>query len=124
MILPTAPVQDPTTESSQPTSYNSKYCTWTNYYVHSLGYTAISETGAGDIAQPQEEQPSNSGETNIRSRQAHPRSMWRAIVDALKSPVVGLTALARRVEAAHFRDSTETLETPALLGKSIIGLLN
>ena len=28
--------------------------------------------------------------------------------DALKNPVVGLTALARRVEAAHFPDSTAT----------------
>ena len=35
---------------------------------------------------------------------AEPRPTWRAIVDALKSPVVGLTALARRVEAAHFPD--------------------
>ena len=28
--------------------------------------------------------------------------------DALKNPVVGLTALARRVESAHFSDSTAT----------------
>ena len=41
-------------------------------------------------------------------QQAEPRPTWRAIVDALKSPVVGLTALARRVEAAHFPDPTAT----------------
>ena len=41
-------------------------------------------------------------------QQAEPRPTWRVIVDALKSPVVGLTALARRVEAAHFPDSTAT----------------
>ena len=56
-------------------------------------------------------------------RQAEPRPTWRAIVDVLKSPVVGLTALARRVEAAHFPDTTATRETPALPGKFIIGLL-
>ena len=53
-------------------------------------------------------------------RQAEPRPTWKAIVDVLKSPVVGLTALARRVEAAHFPDPTATRETPTLLGKSII----
>ena len=57
-------------------------------------------------------------------QQAEPRPTWRAIVDALKSPVVGLTALAKRVEAAHFPDPTATRETPALLCKSIISLLN
>ena len=41
-------------------------------------------------------------------QQAEPRPTWRAIVNALKSPVVGLTALARRVEAAHFPDATST----------------
>ena len=41
-------------------------------------------------------------------RQAEPRPTWRAIVDALKSSVVGLTALARRVEATHFPDPTST----------------
>ena len=40
--------------------------------------------------------------------QAEPRPTWRAIVNALKSPVVGLTALARRVEAAHFPDDMAT----------------
>ena len=41
-------------------------------------------------------------------QQAEPRPTWRAIVEALKSPVVGLTALARRLEAAHFPDPTST----------------
>lgn len=41
----------------------------------------------------------------------NPRPTWRIIVNALKSPVVGLTALARRVEAAHFPDSGLTGET-------------
>ena len=46
-------------------------------------------------------------------RQAEPRPTWRAIVDALKSPVVGLTALARRVEAAHFPDLTAARDVGA-----------
>ena len=46
-------------------------------------------------------------------RQAEPTPTWRAIVDALKSPVVGLTALARRVEAAHFPDPTATRDVVA-----------
>ena len=33
---------------------------------------------------------------------------WRVIVDALRSPVVNLPALAKRVEATHFPDSTST----------------
>ena len=41
-------------------------------------------------------------------RQAEPRPTWRVIVNALNSPVVNLTALARRVEAAHFPDPTAT----------------
>ena len=41
-------------------------------------------------------------------RQAEPRPTWRVIVDALKSPAVNLTALAERVEAAHFPDPTAT----------------
>ena len=35
-------------------------------------------------------------------RQAEPTPTWKAIVNALKSPIVNLTALAKRVEAAHF----------------------
>ena len=53
-------------------------------------------------------------------QQAEPRPTWRAIVDALKSPVVGLTALARRVETAHFPDPTATRDVVAgdSIGKS------
>ena len=54
-------------------------------------------------------------------QQAEPRPTWRSIVDALKSPVVGLTALARRVEAAHFPHPTATHELPAVFGESVIG---
>ena len=43
--------------------------------------------------------------------QAEPRPTWRVIVDALRSDAVGLTALARRVEKAHFPDLTATSET-------------
>ena len=46
-------------------------------------------------------------------QQAEPRPTWRAIVDALSSPVVGLTALARRVEAAHFPDPMATHDVVA-----------
>ena len=41
-------------------------------------------------------------------RRAEPRPTWRVIVDALRSPAVNLTALAERVEAAHFPDLTAT----------------
>ena len=52
-------------------------------------------------------------------QQAEPIPTWRVIVDALKNPVVGLTALARRVEAAHFPDSTATRDVvPETTGKS------
>ena len=34
-------------------------------------------------------------------RQTEPRPTWRVIVDALRSRIVNLTALAREVEAAH-----------------------
>ena len=37
-----------------------------------------------------------------------PTPTWRVIVNALRSPVVNLPALAKRVEAAHFPDSTST----------------
>ena len=36
------------------------------------------------------------------------RPTWRVLIDALKNPLVSLTALAGRVEAAHFPDSTAT----------------
>ena len=49
-------------------------------------------------------------------RQAEPRPTWRVIVDALRSPAVNLTALARRVEAAH--DLTATRDVvPETTGK-------
>ena len=41
-------------------------------------------------------------------KQAEPRPTWRAIVNALRSPSVALTALAKKLEAAHFPDSTST----------------
>ena len=53
-------------------------------------------------------------------RQAEPRPTWRAIVDALRSPLVNLTALAERVEAAHFPDNTATRPPPPATGESVI----
>ena len=50
-------------------------------------------------------------------QQAEPRPTWRAIVEALSSPVVGLTALARKVEVAHFPDPTRDVE-PETIGMS------
>ena len=53
-------------------------------------------------------------------RQVEPRPTWRVIVDALSSPAVNLTALARRVEAAHFPDPTATCDVvPETTGKSL-----
>ena len=52
-------------------------------------------------------------------RRAEPRPTWRVIVDALRSPVVNLTALAKRVEAAHFPDSTATQPPPPATGESV-----
>ena len=52
-------------------------------------------------------------------RQAEPRPTWRVIVDALKSPAVNLTALAERVEIAHFPDSTATRPSPPATGESV-----
>ena len=52
--------------------------------------------------------------------QAEPRPTWRVIVDALGSPVVNLTALAERVEAAHFPDRAATRDVvPETTGKSL-----
>ena len=42
----------------------------------------------------------------LRQEQTGPT--WRVIVDALRSPVVNLPALAKRVEAAHFPDAIPT----------------
>ena len=52
-------------------------------------------------------------------RQAEPRPTWRVIVDALRSPAVNLTALAERVEAAHFPDPTATRPPPPATGESV-----
>ena len=52
-------------------------------------------------------------------RQAEPRPTWRVIVDALGSPIVNLTALARRVEAAHFPDLMGTRPRPPATGESV-----
>ena len=53
-------------------------------------------------------------------RRAEPRPTWRVIVNALRSPIVNLTALARRVEAAHFSDLTATRDVvPETTGKSL-----
>ena len=52
-------------------------------------------------------------------RQAEPRPTWRVIVDALRSPVVNLTALAERVEAAHFSGPTATQPPPPATGESV-----
>ena len=50
--------------------------------------------------------------------QAEPRPTWRAIVEALRSPVVNLPALAKKLEAAHFPDSTSTRDVvPESIGK-------
>ena len=50
--------------------------------------------------------------------QVEPRPTWRVIVEALKSPIVDLPALARRVKAAHFPDTTArsdvVAETPGM----------
>ena len=52
-------------------------------------------------------------------RRAEPRPTWRVIVDALRSPIVNLTALAERVEAAHFPDNTATRPPPPATGESV-----
>ncbi|CAI8019116.1 hypothetical protein GBAR_LOCUS11514 [Geodia barretti] len=44
----------------------------------------------------------------VFTRQIQPRPTWRVIVEALRSPSVNLPALAARVEAVHFLDSTAT----------------
>ena len=52
--------------------------------------------------------------------QAEPRPTWRVIVGALRSPVVNLTALAERVEAAHFPDLTAARDVvPETTSKSL-----
>ena len=46
------------------------------------------------------------------------RPTWRVIVEALRSPTVGLPGLARRVEEAHFPDPTAARDVvPEPVGK-------
>ena len=52
-------------------------------------------------------------------RQAEPLPTWRAIVNALKSPTVNLTALAKKVEAAHFPDPTALRDPLTTSGESV-----
>ena len=52
-------------------------------------------------------------------RQAEPRPTWRVIVDALRSPIVNLTALAGKVEAAHFPDPMATRPPLPATGESV-----
>ena len=52
-------------------------------------------------------------------RRAEPRPTWRVIVDALRNPLVNLTTLAERVEAAHFPDLMATRPPPPATGQSV-----
>ena len=51
--------------------------------------------------------------------QSEPPPTWRTIVNALRSPIVNLTALAKRVEAAHFPDPTASRDPPTTSGESV-----
>ena len=51
-------------------------------------------------------------------RQTEPPPTWRALINALKSHIVNLTALAKRVEAAHFPDPTASCDPPNTSGES------
>ena len=57
-------------------------------------------------------------------RQTEPLPTWRAIVNALRSPIVNLTALAKRVEAAHFPDPTASRDPPTTSGESVTDVSN
>ena len=57
-------------------------------------------------------------------RQAEPPPTWRAIVNALKSSIVNLTALAKRVEAAHFPDPAASRNPPTTSGESVTDISN
>ena len=46
-------------------------------------------------------------------RQAELRPTWRAIVEALRNPIVNQPALARRVESAHFPNTMATHDVVA-----------
>ena len=53
------------------------------------------------------------------SQQTDPRPTWRVIIEALRSPAVNLPALAERVEAAHFPDTTAIHDVvPETIGMS------
>ena len=56
--------------------------------------------------------------------QSEPPPTWRAIVNALRSPIVNLTALAKRVEAAHFPDPTASRDPPTTSGESVTDVSN
>ena len=57
-------------------------------------------------------------------RQAEPPPTWSAIVNALRSPIVNLTALAKRVEAAHFPDPNASCDPPITSGESVTDVSN
>ena len=53
-------------------------------------------------------------------RRAEPRPTWRVIMGALRSRIVNLPALARRVEAAHFPSLAAARDVvPETTGKSL-----
>ena len=52
--------------------------------------------------------------------QAEPRPTWRVIIDALKNPVVNLTALAERMKTAHFPDPAAIRASPTESGGCVI----
>ena len=55
--------------------------------------------------------------------QVDPQPTWRVIVDALKSPLVNLSQLARAVETAHFPDTT-SIPVSGTTGKIITSFLS
>ena len=58
-------------------------------------------------------------------KQAEPRPTWRVIVDALRSPLVNVTSLAKRVETVHFPDPNTTCEVlpeTTYIGKTMLSL--
>ena len=51
-------------------------------------------------------------------RRTEPRPTWRVIVEALKSSILGLPDLAKKLEEAHFPDPTSTRDVvPEPIGK-------
>ena len=56
-------------------------------------------------------------------RQAEPRPTWGVIVGALRNPIINLSALAMKVEAARFPDPTAVRERPLVVsGEFVPGL--